>query len=122
MQSPTVPSLCAVAVAAGTPRMKAAAAVRSAFFKVMCLLHKSQIPRALVMQFRQGGCASAGRIAQAAQETGQAEFLVGAAPLSLPFLDLHHVVDPPIEEPGGLAPTLAIVVEPGQQRRGIDTV
>jgi hypothetical protein len=51
MQSPTEPSLCAVAVAAGMARTAAAATVRNAVFKVMKLLLIGKFPRAPVNAF-----------------------------------------------------------------------
>src|SRR5215213_2085343 len=119
MQSPTVGPLCALPPAeAGAAIIMAAANPSNTVLLVIgCSLQPTPDEKCF---FRQHVACLPRRIAQAAQKTGQAEVSVGAAPLRLPFLDLHDVVDAPVEEAGGFAPRLAVVVEPRQQRRRVN--
>ena len=45
---------------------------------------------------------------------------LAATPLRLPLLELHHIVDSPVEEGGRVGPALGLVVEPNEQGRNID--
>src|SRR4029079_9650974 len=54
---------------------------------------------------------SARRVAQAAEETRQAQPVRRAAPLGFQPLELHHIVDAPVEEGAGFGPALAPVLQ-----------
>src|SRR5690349_2685254 len=61
------------------------------------------------------------RIPQAPEEPAQTRPADGLAPPArLPFFKLHHVLEPPVEEVAGLAPSLALVVDPDEKGRGVD--
>src|SRR4029079_9301783 len=126
MQSPTVAPLWALP-AATTGEAAAAVALRAAnkSFEFIHLLLECPLAAALAERPRwaidwRRAAASAGRIAQPAEEARQAQpLLPGAAPFGFPPFELHHVVDPPVEEGGGVGPTLRLVVEPRKKRRGV---